>query len=376
MTAKYHIMNGCLLMSMICVVSASADVLILTEDRAIAAAAVRIRSNGVIQTDTVSDLKLEDVLLMRFDTLPCDAGPRAWLCFRQGQRISGRSLSVGPDRISLTASNGSTITAGLDELSAVFFRVDQPTNTQPPETGVRIVSANGDVMNAPAVELTEAGAIVDISPDVDPILLVRDRVAGVLWPSNPASAEGLFVELRTGERLTGQIISLDETVLVLKTDGAAKKIHVRDISEIQREPRRKRLIDERVPAWPSSQDRPQYRIGRNALGGPLAIGRRLYRQGIGCRGPVALDVDVPAGARWFVADFGVDNRAASFARVTFTVLVNGEPKSQLDNISPGEPARRLAVAVRNVNTITLKVEPVGESPVGCLGDIVDAMFVE
>jgi hypothetical protein len=77
-----------------------------------------------------------------------------------------------------------------------------------------------------------------------------------------------------------------------------------------------------------------------------------------------------------VAEAGVDNHAALFARITFTVLVGGEPKAQLGDLAPGMPARRLAVSVQGADTITLKIEPSGENPVGCLGDIVDAVFIE
>ncbi len=364
---------------------ASGGVLVLTEDRAIEAADVRIGSDGdvvVINPDgtVAARIAAEKLVLLRFDVRARRTQPRAWLYLHDGRRISGDSLEIGPDRAVLRGAGRVDTTVSRDELAVLFFRA-APPEPKPPAAGVRIISTNGDILDAPVIELTDVGVLVEIDPESEPLHLARDRVAGVIWPARaaagptPRDPTRRLVDLRTGERLIGQVVSLDGQVLLLKTGNTSRTIHRREVGAIWFGRRTVRAAEDQVPAAPASEDRPRYRRGLNALGAPLRLGRRVYHRGLGLRGPETIDVPVPAGARWFLAYLGADADAAPFALISLEVLVDGQRRMHHQGVAPGELARPVAVAVQGATQITLGVHPSGDEATGCLGDFADAIFI-
>jgi hypothetical protein len=300
---------------------------------------------------------------------------------RDGRQISGESLAIQPAGVTLKATGKPDVFARRDELSAVFFRATLPA-VSPPGSGVRIISANGDTLDAPQAELTESGVVLDLDPGTDPVHLPRDRLAGVVWAVRaPAAKAGTTapshrIELRTGERLNGHVVSLDGEFLTLKGNGEPQRLDRREVQVIWFGPRAIRLAQDQISDAPASGERPVFRRGRHALGGPLRLGRRVYQNGIGLRGPVSLDIPVPPQARWFLADVGADADAARFARVVCEVLVDGQSRSRYEGLAPMAAARTVAVRVDGAERVTLRVTPTDDDPTGCLGDFADAMFIE
>ena len=69
--------------------------------------------------------------------------------------------------------------------------------------------------------------------------------------------------------------------------------------------------------------------------------------------------------------------AAPFARVGLEVLVRGEARLRRDALAPGAEAELAAVPVKGAGSIAIRIFPSsGDDPTGCLGDIVDAVFIE
>jgi len=184
------------------------------------------------------------------------------------------------------------------------------------------------------------------------------------------------IDLRTGERMTGRIVSLDETALKLQTATGVMTIPRRDVEAIWFDLPNTKSADELVSPPAVKTDRPSWRRGRNALGNPLRIGRRTYGQGFGLRAPAMVEVPVPAGARWLVATIGPDADAAEFSRMTLEIQVDGKQVPAYEAAAPGQAARRIAVAVRGAARVLLLVKPAGTDPTGCLGDFADVFFIQ
>jgi hypothetical protein len=368
---------------------AVAGVVVIARDKAFEATDIGIDAAGTAQVKggatagDVSSIPVAQLTLLMFDPLPSDAPVRAWLCLQDGRRLSGDSVTVDAAGVSLQISSGPAVTAALDGTNAVFFRARRPTLASPPAEGVRIVSTNGDVLNAPALDWTDAGLLVEVNPSLDPIPLPRDRIAAILWPvRTPTTASALskepglpLVDLRTGERLAGRVTTLDGTVLKLETATGVMSVPRRDVEAIWFEAPKTQAADELVAPLPGKGERPSWRRGRNALGSPLRIDGRLYAQGFGVQAPGTVEIPVPVGTRWLVASIGPDADAARFARMTLELLVDGKQVVACDAASPGQAARRVAVAVKGAARVVLSVKLATTDPTGCLGDFADVFFI-
>lgn len=364
------------------------EALILTADRAVHAHAVRIDARGrVTALDEAGSesarYAADDVLLVRMEARPRRLPARTWVLLDDGQRFSGTALRVEGQEIVLRGADGSALTFPRSRVSSLFFNTGRPTPGTPPETEVRIVRANGDVLEVPFAELTDAGLVAEIDLDLDPIVLPLHLLRAITWPAalrgseeNDGAGRTQLIELRTGERIAGRITSLDAGALTVETDAGVRSTPAREVSSIWFRGRPGRVVDERLSDDDVTDDRPRYRRGRNALGNPLRIGQRVFDQGLGLRGPAEVSLDVPGGARWFFAEVGADADAAAFARVVCEIRVDDAEPAFRETFVPGEEARAVAVAVEGATRITLRVAPDGDDPTGCLGGFADAMFIE
>ncbi len=364
--------------------AAAGEILVVTADEAVWGPEVRI-ADGRIEVGgggggASRSISMEQAMVIRFDARPRLVPARAWVCLQDGRRLSGDGLTIEPGRIAMTLSGGRKLEAELDDVAGVFFKAREPRLADAPETGVAIVSANGDVLRAPFAELTEAGAFVEINADLDPVVVPRDRLAAVLWPAKASAASpdggAHRVELRTGEQLTGRVESLDDKTLHLSFNGDAIEIDRREIRTLWLGQRDARLVDAVAGPENDGATRPAWRIDRNALGGPFRIGGRSYERGIGLRGPAEIRLAVPDGARWLLAAIGADADAASAARMTLELLVDAKSAGLFEHLIPGEPARVAAVRVGGASQVTIRLRPDGDDATGCLADVADAVFIE
>ena len=173
----------------------------------------------------------------------------------------------------------------------------------------------------------------------------------------------------------GAIASLDGERLALGGEPA-RALSVREVQSIWIAGRPGESLDDIVPPPPPEGARPAYRLRRSALGERLAIGRRTFSRGIGLRGPSSLEVPVPSGARWLLLGLGADAGAAPLARVGIEVLVHGQSCLRREGLVPGAEVEEAAVSLAGAGSIAIRVFPSSsEDPTGCLGDIVDALFV-
>jgi hypothetical protein len=302
--------------------------------------------------------------------------PRPWVCLHDGTRISGRQLQLSADGATLTTGSGDPFSAPYGQIAAIFFRAARPS-FEAPTDGIRIISATGDVLDAPLADVDTEGVFIDINPNVDPIHLPTDRLSAIVWSArkNDLASENrgaARVELRSGEVFVARVTRLDGQALEMQTPAGPRVIPRREVVAL----RAARLVSAQ-PASPPPEDtlRPAWRLNSNALGLPLRMGGRAFKTGIGLHAPVRVTLPVPPQALWFVALAGADADAAPFARVKAEIQVDGQSAWKLDAAAPGQPPRYAAVKVNGAREVTLVVESAGDDHTACLGDFAHAAFI-
>ena len=393
----------------------AAGVLVLTADEAVRAKDIALAEGGKLTVlDAAAsapsrEISVEKLILLRFPALRADRPPAAWLCLRDGRRLRGAAIRIAREAVTLMSSSGQEIAcASPKEISALHFRSSDPSRTPPPPEGVRLLSVDGEPLDAPAVILGEGGVMVEMDPSLDPVRFPLERLSGIVWAEGPGDARAdtgrgrdqaagkvidrkaidrelidgevtdgeVIVELRSGERRKGALVSLGKELLALREGGAVRAIARRDIEQVWFGSHRGTPLDARVPAPPAGPERPSWRAGKDALGGPLRIGARTFETGVGLRSPASVEIPVPGNAAWLLAWAGASADAAPLARVTVEILVGGKPAARIAEEQPGSPAEEVAVPVRGAISITVRASAAGSDATGCLGGLGDALFVE
>jgi hypothetical protein len=367
--------------------AAFGQVVVLSADRASVVADVRMTDAKVELLDPGGQLKesipASEVWRIGFEVLPRHDKPASWLCTRDGRRLRGQALTLDMTQARLTASAGEVISLPREDLEAVFFQARLPAY-EPPDYGVRIISATGDVLDAPAIELTDDGVLVDAGPDVEPIVLARDRVAGVVWSTG--EAEGVadadktgrsILDLRSGERLIGVLSAIDANQVRVESPGGERTVPRREVRSIARPGLKRIPAENRLPQVPRDKSGrlPAIRAKANGLGNPIRLGWRVYRHGIGLRAPAEATLSVPKDARWFTGRFGVDRDAPADVQVNWAILVDGKMAIEGKEARRDEAATVFAVDVKGAKSIVLEAKPAAHDAAGCLGDFADVMFV-
>ncbi|MBN2581952.1 MAG: NPCBM/NEW2 domain-containing protein [Planctomycetes bacterium] len=352
--------------------------LVVTRGHAATAADPRIENGQLRISASVKPVSLDDLVLIQFNPPARRLAPLAWICLFNGMQVSGQRLQLTGEGAALTSGNETTFAAPQDQIAAVFFQAARPV-FEPPPAGIRIISANGDVLDAPFAEINAQGVFIDINPDVDLVHLPPDRLAAIVWPARLAEpltdrALPARIALRTGQVLPGRLLALDDQILHVETETGPCEIPRRELAAIQSAA--VRLVPARpVPTPPDDAFRPAWRVDSDALGLPLRIGGRSFSHGIGLRAPARVVLPVPDHVRWFIALAGADDDAAPFARVTVEIHADDRLTWKLEAATPGKPGQYAAVNVRGGRTVTLIVRSAENSDTACLGDFAHAAFI-
>lgn len=112
-------------------------------------------------------------------------------------------------------------------------------------------------------------------------------------------------------------------------------------------------------------------------GNPLQIGNTVYSKGIGTHANVEITVEVPAGARYFRAEVGVDAEMEAVApsSVKFLVYGNGVLLADTEIIRAGELPHQLSVDVEGYDLLKLRSDDAGDGNHSDHADWANARFV-
>jgi alpha-galactosidase len=117
-----------------------------------------------------------------------------------------------------------------------------------------------------------------------------------------------------------------------------------------------------------------YRLDRNVLGGQLRAGGRLAAKGVGQHSTSLVSWHVPAGALRFAAQVGLDDAAAGGGSVVFRVFLDGKEAASSGIVRGGEPPREMTVELHAAKTISLVVDFADRGDVLDRADWLEARF--
>ncbi len=111
-------------------------------------------------------------------------------------------------------------------------------------------------------------------------------------------------------------------------------------------------------------------------GKPITIGGRAFARGIGTRATTTFWVELDGQAEKFVASVGVDDGAGNpAAAVVFSLFGDGRKLWESGVMKQGQPAKAVAVDLKGVRSLLLKVDHAGESQAFDHANWADAHFL-
>ena len=140
-----------------------------------------------------------------------------------------------------------------------------------------------------------------------------------------------------------------------------------------------------LPLFTSVSGKPMtrgYGLGRNATGGTLRVGKKLYLAGVGMVSVSRLTFDIPEGYTRFRSDVGIDSRAAKQGSVSVHVLLQGkegsEWKSAFDSpvIRGGDDLRSINISLGDARRLSLVVDMADHADILDYVNWVNARFVK
>lgn len=324
---------------------------------------------------------LRDVLRIRFRSPVAGARWDVSVRLADGTRIHGAlAPSDDPDRLQVEVpSLGRTLPVPLEWVREIRHGSEVAAADENSDPGTAVT--NDRVETDRGSELV--GVIEKIGPEgvrieeqklgtLDlPWSQVRSVRVAALDP-NPALPEGSVAASATtddGSRWTGALTTFDADRLTLSNplvgtieipEGRRVELELMLDRVVYLSDRRPSKVEEGTPfsdyhPWTWKRD-------RNVLGGPLKIGRRTYRKGLGVHSRSSLEFALDEDDLVFRAEVGIDvigrpvDDNEQVGSVRFVVLVDGEEAWRSGDHGWQDPPRPVEVPLQGNNTLTLIVE--------------------
>jgi len=233
--------------------------------------------------------------------------------------------------------------------------------------------------------------VVKLATDVGPIKVETDRAAALVF--NPAlrrraakAPPKAWVGFRDGTRLPATRLLVEDDSLQLTTAGQTWKIAANELVFLQPLGGRAVYLSDLKPddyrqtpyldlPWP-------YKTDRNATGGMLRCGGRLFMKGLGVHSAAQLTFStLLAGegqgvrAKRFEALAGIDDSTAGQGSVRFRVLVDGQEKYTSATLRGGDPPVPVTVDLTDAKTLELIVDYADRADVLDHADWLDARLI-
>jgi len=227
-----------------------------------------------------------------------------------------------------------------------------------------IVLQNGDAL-AGQVEAIEDD-VVKLRAEIGPLEIETDRIAALVFNPDLKQAPGqqglrAWAGFEDGSLLRATRLVLDGSSLRITTAGG-RTWQTRPQSLVYLQPLGGQVTYlgglkpagyRHVPfldlAWP-------YHPGRNAVGGRLRSGGRLYPMGIGMHSAARLTYQLDRPYRRFQAKLGIDDSAGGGGSVRFRVYVDGRQKYTGGTVRGGDSPLPVSVDLEGARRIDLIVD--------------------
>lgn len=237
------------------------------------------------------------------------------------------------------------------------------------------------------------GDVVRIESSVGELAFDVDDVLGVVlaaaMPGELPDAGGpaVVVRLAGGSRFAGRVLRAGGGEVVLATRFADEVVvptaQLADL--VVADPRSVPLaslepvtVSERPTLGGTDDVLHPWRRHWSVTGEVLSTGGVPRATGLGVHAIAELSFEVPEGARAFRVTAGLSDEVADIpaeASVTFTLLVDGEPRETTGVVAEGDEPVVLRVPLAGASTLTLRVDDGGDDDAGDRAVWADGLFV-
>ncbi|MFO0904437.1 MAG: NPCBM/NEW2 domain-containing protein [Pirellulales bacterium] len=366
----------------------------LVEGTTLAARSIRVNSLGKVElaADPPRTLQFDDLLTIEFPAQPpsTPAEAAAWtLTTRDGGRLRVAQLTLQEEQFTLQAAwLTSPWTVSIDDVArgvrsaSQVALADDDIRWRPVPAHDKLLLLEGKRIDAVAgfllamdderlefdvdgatrrIPLASTLAFVLASPE-PPVSLPQPARDARPPASKPTPPRPVRLELHDGSLLHGHSFTCQEETVELAGVGE-KRLAIRRsaVRSVECQSQRVVWLADLQPTdvVQSSQVAipRDWQRNRSVFGGPLVIGERTYRRGIGLQAATRLRFDVPKHAQTFVLDVGLDAAAGGRGDCELVVAGDGGAPLVRRRLRGGEPAQRISVLVAGVRQLQVAVEP-------------------
>lgn len=354
---------------------ATADELELLDGRRHTAVVTRVANDGTLQREGLSEpLKLDDLRRLRRNATSELGEPAVVVDLLGGLRILAQHVELRDERVVMDVTGQDKWSLPLDIVRGI--RCDTAVPSSAYAQSLARPSADVDRF---FVRTEDAGAIegfdalieqlgpesVNFELQGKPRELPRDRLYGIVLARPANEAEPTFrgwVEVKRASRLPFDQLDLSEGVLKINGPAGLKvdlpwalvtAVEVRSV-------RLKYLSDlEPTKVEESSLVAPAraWRRDKSVGGRRLTLGNTPYDKGLGVQAKSSLTFKLDRQFELFLAEVGMDVETAGEGDCVMAVLADDGRVLWRERVRGSEPAKQVRLDVRDVQLLTLMVEP-------------------
>jgi len=167
------------------------------------------------------------------------------------------------------------------------------------------------------------------------------------------------VQLTTGERIEGKLLSLSDRIRCRLDEGFVVEIPIRNLHKLEIASDKLVWLSELTPkvvqtpafdrVWP-------WHVDRTVAGPGFDLSGRHYDRGIGLVPHAQLTYDLGGRFDIFEATIGIDDRGGPEAHAIFRVLVDGKQAFESEPMMRGMKPKDLRVALNKASSLVIEVD--------------------
>jgi hypothetical protein len=317
------------------------------------------------------------------------------------------SISVEKDRLSFDSPPFGKKTLPLESLAGIVFHPPSDCQerdhlldrlVQSPGESDRLLLDNGDELTGLVTGIRNDAVM--LTADSHPADIKTNRVKALIFnprlrrKSQRESTLRAWIGLSDGSRFPADALSIQGDSTTFAAAGETWKTSTKQIVFLQPIEGRSVYLSDLKPAeyrqTPFLGDGPTFRVGengtapfrmawplqtdRNATGGMLRCGGRLFLKGLGIHASARIVYAIDQSYRRFDADLGIDDSTAGQGSVQFHVLVDGREKFASKTLRGGESPVPVSIDVQGAKKLELIVDYADRADVLDRADWLDARF--
>lgn len=352
--------------------AAHAGTAVTIDDEAIECRLVEIDAAGTAHFTTADDKPLRisckqlQTIRIRIAPPALRAGDSA-IVLRGGGVLRGAIRGGGERAVTVRSGAYGTVECPLQAIASIGLAGGGPARpAERPGKLDCLVLRNGEELSGTVVAIAE-GKVTFRAEILGQLDMAFDRLAAVAFAAEEAPRRAppgsllAIVHTDDGSTLTGRIRTLAKGKINVQTlFGAALTSDVARVLQIEfRGGRLVHLSDldaAEVKETPFFDVVWRHRRDRSVDGGPLRIGARTYRKGLGVHSRCELTYAIEGAYSRFLSDFGIDEEVGDRGNVDVTVLVDGKARFERKGVTGKHGPIRIAVDVAKAKRLTLRVD--------------------